>query len=949
MESIQYIGEHLLPGKLGHIFILLSFVSSLLAVAAYYFATKHIGTTSYASWRRIGRVGYSLHGISVFAIIGTMFYIMLQQYYEYHYVWEHVSEDLDFKYIFSAFWEGQEGSFLLWMFWHVILGGILMFSAKNWEAPVMAILALIQVFIGSMILGLYFDFGLSEFRLGSNPFMLLRDLKEAPIFAQADYLEKIKGTGLNPLLQNYWMTIHPPTLFLGFASTSIPFCYAIAGLWTKQHRAWLKPVLPWALFSGAILGTGILMGGAWAYEALSFGGYWAWDPVENMSLVPWIILLAGIHTNLIANSTGYSIKSSYIFYLLTFLMIVYSTFLTRSGVLGETSVHAFTEMGLEVQLISFIVFFLLLSVVLFFWQMRNIPTPKTEESAASREFWMFIGALVLLFSAVLITGSTSLPVYNKIAALFDPGFEGKTITDPITHYNKYQMWIAVFIALLSGVAQFLRYSAVNWKQQAPKVMKRLGILAAITVGLTFLTNYWLDIYAWQYLVLLFFCLFSVVANLDYLINFTRLNLKVAGSSLAHLGFGLMVVGSIASGLNKRHISSNPFATRGLLEEELIKKNVVLFKGVPLKMSGYDVTYVKDEFQGNNRLYEINYKKKSPAGEVIEEFNLFPTALYNNVVTKVAAYNPDTKHSLTEDLFTHIASIPKVEADAEFAKSFEDSLNYINYPISGEEPIYILDTILALDTMVIRKFSAELVSTTKHPESEEYEAQEGDLAIGAKIIIKNVEDLKDQWTVDPIFLVRKGQAFQFPGQINEASLRVNLSPASFPYFFTPEEQLDYELISFKLGDKLRFKDYEIEFSGVNKTPDHPDYIAQPKDIAVSANLLVRDTRSGETKTAAPVYLIRGKNQGSFKDVLDDWRLHFNFESIDPESGSIKIRVAKNEQARPKLVLSIAKKSFRTDYVVLEAIIFPGINFFWLGAILMMVGLGMSIVHRRNLAH
>ena len=127
---------------------------------------------------------------------------------------------------------------------------------------------------------------------------------DAPIFAKADYATVIKGQGLNPLLQNYWMTIHPPTLFLGFASTAVPFCYAVAGLWTGKHKEWLKPVLPWALFSGAILGTGILMGGAWAYEALSFGGYWAWDPVENMSLVPWLILIAGIHTNLISKNTG---------------------------------------------------------------------------------------------------------------------------------------------------------------------------------------------------------------------------------------------------------------------------------------------------------------------------------------------------------------------------------------------------------------------------------------------------------------------------------------------------------------------------------------------------------------------------------------------------------------------------------------------------------------------
>ena len=192
----------------------------------------------------------------------------------------------------------------------------------------------------------------------------------------------------------------------------------------------MKPVFPWALFSGAILGTGILMGGAWAYEALSFGGYWAWDPVENMSLVPWIILIAGIHGNLIARSTGYSIKSTYLFYLLTFVFIVYSTFLTRSGILGDTSVHAFTEMGLETQLILFLGFFTLGSLLLYFIKLRQIPAPEKEESSGSKEFWIFIGSLVLIFSAVLITVSTSLPVYNKIRQIFDPNFIGRVITDP---------------------------------------------------------------------------------------------------------------------------------------------------------------------------------------------------------------------------------------------------------------------------------------------------------------------------------------------------------------------------------------------------------------------------------------------------------------------------------------------------------------------------------------
>src|SRR5690606_32062162 len=147
---------------------------------------------------------------------------------------------------------------------------------------------------------------------------------------------------------------------------------------TNQHREWLKPVMPWASFSAAVLGIGILMGSAWAYEALSFGGYWAWDPVENTSLVPWLILIAGIHTNLIAKNTEYSIKSTYIFYLLAFILVVYSTFLTRSGIVGDTSVHAFTAMGLENQLIFFILLFSGIAIVSYFLKRKNIPAPKKE-------------------------------------------------------------------------------------------------------------------------------------------------------------------------------------------------------------------------------------------------------------------------------------------------------------------------------------------------------------------------------------------------------------------------------------------------------------------------------------------------------------------------------------------------------------------------------------------
>jgi len=473
-EEIQYIGEHLIFGKVGYFVILLGFVSAIFSCIAYYFATNNENNDSFASWRRLGRIGFTVHGISIYATIAMTFYIMIQKYYEYYYVFDHVSEDLPFKYIFSAFWEGQEGSFMLWMFWHIFLGVIIMIRAGKWESPVLSVIMAIEVFISSMILGVH----IGSYKIGSNPLALFRDTTQMPLFNNEDYITQLAqfADGLNPLLQNYWMTIHPPTLFLGFASTAFPFAFAIAGLWRKDHKACIRPMLRWGLFSGAILGTGILMGGAWAYEALSFGGYWAWDPVENTSLVPWLLVVAGIHTNLIAKATGYSIKSTYLFYILTFIMILYSTTLTRSGVLGDTSVHAFTEMGLENQLLLFIIFFVVGSIIFMLRNGKSVPVPDKEEALFSKEFWMFIGSLVLLFSSILITFTTSIPVYNKVAELLGYDLGLTSPLEPIQHYNKYQVWIAIFIGLFSAVSQYLRYREFNWKGHQKKFSASLLLL-----------------------------------------------------------------------------------------------------------------------------------------------------------------------------------------------------------------------------------------------------------------------------------------------------------------------------------------------------------------------------------------------------------------------------------------------------------------------------------------
>lgn len=947
---MEYIGEHLWPGQFGHFVLILSFVTSIMAALSYFFATERRHTNQHEPWLNLGRGGFIIHSLSTLSVIGILFFMMINRYYEYQYVQAHVSDDLPFKYIFSAFWEGQEGSFLLWMFWHVILGLIILIRGKEWEAPVLAVLSLIQAFIGSMILGLYIGWGEFSFKLGSNPFLLLRDTIDAPIFANAEYLELISGTGINTLLQNYWMTIHPPTLFLGFASTSIPFAYAIAGLWTKEHKAWLKPALPWALFSGSILGLGILMGGAWAYEALSFGGYWAWDPVENMSLVPWLVLVAGIHTNLIAKHTGRSIFTTYSYYLLTFVLIVYSTFLTRSGVLGQTSVHAFTEMGLEWQLVAFIAAFFLLSLVLIINRNKSIPRIKKEESTASKEFWMFIGSLVLLFSALIITGSTSLPVYNKIMQFFNPDFEGRVITDPVPHYNQYQIWIAVFISLLSGVGQYLRYQATNWEQRAKAFYIRMAALLVLTLGFTFLTTLWIQTYSWQYWVLLFTGIFTVVANLDYAVLFTRINAKQAASTVAHIGFGLMIVGIIASGLNQTVVSSNPFLMSGIVtnesEEDFSEKNLMLYKGLQMPMHPYELTYVFDTIETFNRTYTINFQRKNGAGQVIEDFNLYPNLIYNKEFTKVEVPNPSTRRYWNKDIFTVISVLPNSEENFQARRSIDSTLNYRPLDLVVNQASAFADTLQLRDVQQkrIRNYQVLLRGINKNPKHPEYEAEPNDLAVSAIIDIKRADD-DSIYTVEPTLVLRGQLLYSYPAQINELSAKIKLNEMIFERIFDEEESLEYQSFEIKQGDIFKFKEFQFKFNGFNKTPQHPDYQQQAGDIAVSAVLDI-EAPSGNY-LSEPVYYIRENRPMSVKDELPDLGLHVRFTNLNPAKETVQLMIAQSANGQAfQVPIELATNSFRADWIVIQAIEFPGINLFWGGSLLMLIGLAIGMVNRRK---
>ncbi len=682
---MQYIGEHLLPGQFGHFFTILSLVASLIATIAYFKANRIIDINEKKSWIRLARISFFVETVSVFSIFGIIYFFVSNHYHEYFFAWNHSSRSLQPKYLFASIWEDQSGSFLLWNIWHCVLGWILIWRSKDWEAPVMTVINFAQFCIATMLIGIYF-FGT---KLGNNPFILWRDnMPELPLFSDPNYLQLPRvheGNDLNTLLQNYWMVIHPPVLFLGFASTIIPFAYAYAGLVNKKHD-WIKIVLPWASFSAAVLGAGIMMGAAWAYESLSFGGYWAWDPVENASLVPWITLIAGLHCNLVFKKTGYSLRSTYLFYIITFILVLYSTFLTRSGILGDTSVHAFVGSDMTIQLVSFVLLFFVPIMILFFMRYKSIPSIVKEESTYSREFWMFIGSLVLFLSAIIITAKTSVPVYNKIT-----GSNIAPSEDPEFAYNQIQIFVAIILGLLTATVQYFKYKETTNSYFGKKIWLPTLIALLISVAISLFGNIDFTKKGIGFLgaihVAIFAAVYSIVANAAYIFIVMKGKIKIAGASVAHIGFGLVLLGILISSAKKDVLSKN---TTGITvfrkdKNEDPAENITLFKGLPTDMGKYMVTYKTDTFnvRERKRFFEIDFKSKDGK----DHFELYPDLIKGNKGMEGYSANPSSQHYWYKDIFVYISA---------FQESKPDTATYRNKELRVGDTLYYSNGLMILD-------------------------------------------------------------------------------------------------------------------------------------------------------------------------------------------------------------------------------------------------------------
>ena len=362
------------------------------------------------------------------------------------YVASYSSTTMPTLYKISAFWAGQQGSFLLWLLIHALIGAVLIYRRATAAA-----------------LGIYF---------------LLQSILVLLVMAKSPFAENpaevFEGVGLNPLLQDFWMAIHPPIIFVGYALLAVPFALSLGSLLTEAaSRSWLEEARQWTLAAWSFLGAGIFIGGYWAYKVLGWGGYWGWDPVENSSLVPWLLAAVLLHLINLARKKSAVLSVTHVAATFTYALVIYGTFLTRSGILGDFSVHSFagSNIGTAIALANALVLIGGLSIILI--KAKFLPQGKMYDAHGESAFIILLSCLLLIFIAAIVWVGMSMPLLSQLfgeAAAVDTDF-----------YVKSTAPIALVLAVLM-IYTFIKFGRTISRGGKIAHVGFLAMLAAIVIS-----------------------------------------------------------------------------------------------------------------------------------------------------------------------------------------------------------------------------------------------------------------------------------------------------------------------------------------------------------------------------------------------------------------------------------------------------------------------------------
>lgn len=542
---------------IGSMLISLAFASATISLVAYLMLLRRHNDRV----QSVARVGFHATVATFMCAVAALLSLILTHQFQYEYVWAHSSTNLSTPLLIASFYAGQEGSFMLWTLGVATIGIAVLGYAQRvrYEAPAMATYMAVMTLLLLIL-------------VVQSPFLTLHQAFPEQNLPAGFIPEQ--GKGMNPSLENIWITIHPPILFIGFAAMTVPFVFAIAALIKRDYQRWIAISLPWVLFASMSLGFGIMLGGWWAYETLGWGGFWGWDPVENGSLIPWLVCVALAHTMLVQKRTGSVdartgavtvgglVKTNLFLATMAFGTILYSTFLTRSGVLGDTSVHSFVSAGnfVYVVLLAIMVLFVGLGLGMMIVRWRDLRQAARPMQVLSRENALGIGSAVLLASATAVLIGTSWPILM-------PLFNKPKVAVPPTFYNEIHLPIAMLLVLVNGISMTLK-----WRSSTPREFMRAtsGTLAVAITGTAAL--FVSGIQDPIYVALAFGSLFALVVNVKIGAKIARGNPRFIGAYVSHAGIALMMLGIVFTGRYS------------------VTDHVQLVQGETKQALGYHITY-----------------------------------------------------------------------------------------------------------------------------------------------------------------------------------------------------------------------------------------------------------------------------------------------------------------------------------------------------------------------
>ncbi|HMM48853.1 MAG TPA: heme lyase CcmF/NrfE family subunit [Miltoncostaeaceae bacterium] len=471
---------------------------------------------------------------------------------------EYTSTTLPLQFKLTAVWGSQAGSLLLWMWIFSLFCAAALWFNRNRNRELMPI-----VIATLMVVAIFFLVLLSFI---TSPFETLATVPQ-------------EGRGLNPQLQNYYMQVHPPLLYLGYVGLTIPFAFAVAALVTgRLDTTWITSVRRWTIFSWLFLGIGMLVGAKWAYETLGWGGYWAWDPVENAAFMPWLVATAFLHSVMVQERRGMLKVWNMVLVVLTFCLCLFGTFLTRSGVIQ--SVHAFGESTLGPFFLGFIVLVAAFSFVLIIRRLDDLRSQHSLESYLSREAVFLYNNLLLLALAFAVFWGTMFPVLTEAV-------RGERIVVGQGFYEQVAAPIGIALLLLMGVGPL-----IPWRKTTAVQLRRrfLGpLIAAVVIGVplllfTDLLEHWVAGLTVVACVFVAACILSefrrgavvrhAVGGISWpgaVLSMIGRNRRRYGGYIVHLGVVLMFIG---------FAGSRGFATEA---------DVVIPRGQTVQASGYSFT------------------------------------------------------------------------------------------------------------------------------------------------------------------------------------------------------------------------------------------------------------------------------------------------------------------------------------------------------------------------